>query len=763
MNPFKPATPSRHPYLKLILLLASVVATSLLLTSRSEACGPFFTDTIFVFTKHPDFPLEKFAAGKLGVVTDSWARSYLVVAYRTLSGNPLSDGEAKAINGLWEDRLNNSFESDDESWVKKWNEARKAAGATTPAEVHAYRNREKPREYDSFLNCQQDAFINAENLLNERIKRFGTDSPQVKTWLAAQDTVFANCSEGKHIPEPAANSDDALIRADRAYQIAAANFYSTNFDEAKQQFEAIARDGASPYRINAPYMAARAVLRQGSFAEKENEGRPYLVDAENRLSAILKDDSLKQSHHAAARLFNLARLRAHPVEKLHELARMIMKPDANEDFKQTVWDYTVLLDKYLDVEDEAVRRQLPADLGSDDLTDWIMTLEGDVEASDTHAIERWEKSRSLPWLVAALTRADGKQPKLNELLAAAANLDHSSAGYVSLAFHRVRLLKESNRPAEARALLDKILANDRQWLNASALNLFLSERMMLAQNLDEFLQAAPRIPAAFSDNYDGREIPEDEKEGEQTAKRGQYFFDLDAANVFNKAMPVTIMKDAARSKLLPANLRRDVAQAAFVRAAMLDDRETAVQAIAALEVELPDVKEFLAAYQKATTPDARRFAAAFLTLKFPGLRPFVATGIGRTTAVDDIDSYRDNYWCTEPPPPLGGEAAADDESKTKPVGTPDFLITAKAVAARQYAALQALGTAPNYLCRVAIDFAQKSPADPRAPEALHLAVRSTRYGCTDKETGRWSKAAFDLLHSRYPNTTWAKNTKYWFK
>jgi hypothetical protein len=77
--------------------------------------------------------------------------------------------------------------------------------------------------------------------------------------------------------------------------------------------------------------------------------------------------------------------------------------------------------------------------------------------------------------------------------------------------------------------------------------------------------------------------------------------------------------------------------------------------------------------------------------------------------------------------------------------------------------LQALGTAPNYLCRVAIDFAQKSPADPRAPEALHLAVRSTRYGCTDKETGRWSKAAFDLLHSRYPNTTWAKNTKYWFK
>ncbi len=29
-------------------------------------------------------------------------------------------------------------------------------------------------------------------------------------------------------------------------------------------------------------------------------------------------------------------------------------------------------------------------------------------------------------------------------------------------------------------------------------------------------------------------------------------------------------------------------------------------------------------------------------------------------------------------------------------------------------------------------------------------------------TGALSKKAFDLLHNRYPNTSWAKNTKYWF-
>ena len=113
-------------------------------------------------------------------------------------------------------------------------------------------------------------------------------------------------------------------------------------------------------------------------------------------------------------------------------------------------------------------------------------------------------------------------------------------------------------------------------------------------------------------------------------------------------------------------------------------------------------------------------------------------------------------------PPSEGEEETG-KTKTKPVEAPEFLKASKSLAARQFAALQALGTAPNYLCRIAIEWTEKNPADPRAPEALHLAVRSTRYGCTDKETGRWSKAAYDLLHRRYPNTAWARNTKYWFK
>src|SRR5712691_4499841 len=98
-----------------------------------------------------------------------------------------------------------------------------------------------------------------------------------------------------------------------------------------------------------------------------------------------------------------------------------------------------------------------------------------------------------------------------------------------------------------------------------------------------------------------------------------------------------------------------------------------------------------------------------------------------TTEVNEIDSYRDNYWCAEPPTSMTGGAwqgEGEDKPKAAPIAPPEFLQPSQALALRQAAALQALGTAPNYLCRVAIEWAEKNPTDVRAPEALHLAVRS---------------------------------------
>jgi hypothetical protein len=62
-----------------------------------------------------------------------------------------------------------------------------------------------------------------------------------------------------------------------------------------------------------------------------------------------------------------------------------------------------------------------------------------------------------------------------------------------------------------------------------------------------------------------------------------------------------------------------------------------------------------------------------------------------------------------------------------------------------------------------VDWARKHPDDPRLPEALHRAVQASRYRCTDANTGKYSKQAFDLLHGQYPKSKWTDRTKYWYK
>ena len=83
-------------------------------------------------------------------------------------------------------------------------------------------------------------------------------------------------------------------------------------------------------------------------------------------------------------------------------------------------------------------------------------------------------------------------------------------------------------------------------------------------------------------------------------------------------------------------------------------------------------------------------------------------------------------------------------------------------AEKEWQHLMNLGAAPNYFARLVIDWVQKHQDDQRVPEALALAVRATRYGCTDEQSSGFSQQAFQLLHRHYPDSSWAKKTPYWY-
>ena len=88
-------------------------------------------------------------------------------------------------------------------------------------------------------------------------------------------------------------------------------------------------------------------------------------------------------------------------------------------------------------------------------------------------------------------------PRAAELIRQGRTTDVNSPGYLSISYYSTRLLIESGAGDEARTELDRLLALEQIRSDRSSLNLFLSLRMKLAQDLDEFLKYAQRVPVGM--------------------------------------------------------------------------------------------------------------------------------------------------------------------------------------------------------------------------------------------------------------------------
>lgn len=124
---------------------------------------------------------------------------------------------------------------------------------------------------------------------------------------------------------------------------------------------------------------------------------------------------------------------------------------------------------------------------------------------------------------------------------------------------------------------------------------------------------------------------------------------------------------------------------------------------------------------------------------------------GRITALDEIDSLRDNWW------PSG----VGQRSQTQTY--PSLLSTAERKSAdEEWQKLSAIN-APNFLCTEAIEQAKSHPTDERAPEALYRCLRAVHLGCSNDEGTELAKSAFQLLQRRYSDSPWAEKGKVWYK
>ena len=726
-------------------VLTATVSVAAAATAYVLACGPFLTDLAPVATVVPPH-LEQYGRGHVGVVRPHFARRYLVQAYRRFSGAPPLPNVVP--------RMTPSTDSAP-SPVEQWHQLTGVKIATERGIGN----------YQSIENCLSDAFVSAMRTLKARAAQYGESSPQARDWIRAQNAVFSNCGgDSLVLPEPAAASADALTRADRAYQTAAAYFYGLKYDEAVSRFRAIAADPLSPWRPYGRYMAARTLIRQATVPEKKT--REPLLAAETELRRVLEDPAAAPLHASARGLLDLIALRAHPIDRLRALTSSLTTGNATD---QQLTDYQKLMDALVGDTTEFDYDAVPeraAIAASGDLNDWVLSMQGIGTAAAERAVAQWKRSGTLPWLAAALWRVPAAHGESTSLLEAAARVDRSSPAFPTIAFLRVRLLAARGQRDQARALLATLPARPGDGIETETLNLLNAERFMLADNLNELLTSAPRmILTERVTSWRGTDIAGD-------APR-QPVFDDDAGVVFSRRMPVARLVEAATSAILPDRLRLRVASAAFARAWMLGKHDDALAVTPVLKSLSPSLRADLARYESAATPPDRHIAGLRLILRTPGLR---ASVIG---IEDDEDykqsqlrrefdhTFRRNWWCSFA---SGGAEARASVSELIGLLYADGTITypaflsagERAATERELAALAALGTAPNYLAREAVRWAVARPSDVDAAEALAHAVQGTRWACADDHTTAASRSAFQTLHRLFPRTEWARKTRYWY-
>lgn len=737
--------------------LVTAAALAICLAAGTIDSCTFDNPPLLEFDNRPDAPLDRYVAGRLGIIEQTYARSYLVVAYRYLIGHPLTAADQKGVVALVKHRLALQPTRAADG-VPLWLAARKEVPNVKPVEqLEVFRS---GATYDNYMNCTSNAFTTAAATLRARIASFGAASKAVASWLTAQDEVFANCNGTSGLPRVAEASLPKIIRKDRDYQMAAASFYSEDFEDAHKRFAEIAADADSPWAATSALVAVRCRIRSATLDARS--GEPYdmgtIAAAEVEVDQFLADRRYASLHPSAQRLRQYIRIRTKPDEVFAETAERLANGTSG-DMANDLADYTILLDKKT---------------RHDPLTDWIENMQsGNVyetldkkeiaeakkkeAAAYEDAVARWHASHELPWLVAAVTHATGQEASAHEILEAAKGVRSDSPAFVTVAYHRLRLLPYDD--PDYRPLVDSVLALKDDLLPPGARNDFRGLRLPLSRSLDEFLRDAPRQVTGYYDQSD------------PDLAHPQWLFNDDAAKMLNQSIPLDELVRAAGDKNVPAPLNRMLLVAAFTRAHLLGRDDVALALAPRLSKTFPEVAKPLLKFVSAA-PAERKWEGIELLVHFPGLQPFLTAKDNRLAQKTKLDDEphtwpHDNWWCLATKryetslPQLTSLGIVPQDT---PVDTPTFA-EAPEVAQRnrkEQEQLTKLGSGSTCLLNGVVAWSNAHPKDPRLPEAMARAIKTARWACPDPQTRAAAAAAFKLLHARYPKSPAAQETRYWY-
>lgn len=782
-------------------IIASLLSLSFLMIPAppAKACAPELAFAILINGNHPDLPLKLFAGGNLGIVQPGWAKSYLVVAYRQLSGKPLSKLEQESVVRLWHDRINGGSRFDSDLYHDPKDDflaLRCKAIGDNPKNTPDVSWKMDSYVYENSIGGS--AFNLAKDTLASILKKYPAKSPQVREWVKAQDGLFGIGTAKTIVPAPLTTSTDPLLQEARIYQLAAGNFYAKKFDKAASLFQTLADKKSSSLSKIASYMVLRSKSNQ--ILRGDGTGDADAVSAE-----------LQKAAHAATKtsereqILDLLR----PISYLNlsapDVIKMLAEKVCNgtsDRFGSDIGDLTFLLDGNaplcgLNVQgpatsssDESDKKPAPDFSGVHDLADFVCNVqrsnymlwdEADKKKqreeglkAAKHAREMWAKTKSPVWLVAALSGFGLRLHDDQELYRAALNTPDSSPAYLTCRFYVIDSLIAQGKRDEARKLLKPVLSATN--VPPSSRNLFSSQMAAASETLSEYLKYSvlnpPEILDSSNDLVSRKFAAMEASNVFQTDTPG---LDTASAKDLSRNAPLSTWMQFAQSQSPTSKFKPIIVRTAWTRAQVLQRPDLAAK----LENDLASSNPTLAAavnkIKSAPAGPAKQFAVACLVLRNYGMSPYLLGGAERhADLIGVFDYYNNNFWLPLPvkeTKPEDSESyyayndtvgfVGDNEIRDKMTGYSSpgvnrLLSEAERKAAAAELLLMIKNHPSRFFGQTVLDWAKTHPKDPDVPEMLYRVVKLPKWTQVTPVGSEFSKKAYFALHKGYPGNPWTK-------
>lgn len=747
--------------------------------------------------ENPDFPLNDYVKGKLGVLHPQYRLSYLVVAYRYLTQRPLSEAEQQYVldavshqarfeidvtvdakqsteegNTHYYDDIEAAENSDAVLWVKV---IKQPLNEITSSITTHFPKRMQPFTKYKFALLRLKSVVNELETAKLPVEK---KEAILQAWLNIQDKLFdkyLTASEASRLIAEIPTEQLSLLKLDLNY-MQAVSYFNSDMEQSQltavELFTQLANNEAYPWHEWAEYLSYRTMTRMASpeVGSIDIDKRKQLLTKASagmhNLAVNAQDPAVKT---AADDYKDIVLNRVNRKAVVINLVNTMLPSFTFNNFHKMIFfnnidgTYYYQQDGYSPTIDWNEMTE-----GESEILFWVFHYRSkDKQITFPIAYEHWHKSQAAAWLIVALNNIEAANPsQRKELLDAAAKItpDHPAFFSIrSILIKDIKLLEGDTLRSKSkrRTLIANTFAQLKPGSDFSTHEHFAKIGIPLARSIEELVNYGFFIPSAsmlaiYEPIYETNH---------------PYYSPIELSEALNY-LPLSVLMKFIQSSKLPTLPQRELYASVWARATLLGKLAIADK-IAKKTGELnPHLKPYIVLSLRTKNKEQRIDILTKALLYLPELSPIIhlkstwLPQFDNTPIYNEIkprkigSSHSTTYWCDagEINRRIYREDPASEFSKASLEGmlTP----AQQRELDEEQNQLSSLHNGTVWLLDRSYKMAKKYPKSKESPRLLALAINLTRVIDCYSSNSAEARKAFYVLKMFYPYSEAAIQTQH---